>query len=70
VRGNHDEAADAGFGGAQHEHDHRDCRARQGEQRTADLHPCEREQRQDNLAKLVAVAADGEGVVQTAKFLR
>ena len=64
MRGNDDQAADAGFCGAQDEHDHGEGGARQEEQTAADAHAGEREQRQDDGPDLVAVAADGEGVVQ------
>ena len=70
MRGNHDQAADAGFGGTQDEHDCGEGGARQEEQRAADAHACKSEQREDDGPELVAVAADGEGVIQTAMVLR
>ena len=70
MRSNDDQAADAGFGGAQDEHDHTESGAGQYEERAADAHPCEREQGQDDGPELDAVAADGEGVIQTAMVLR
>ena len=70
MRGDNNEAANGGFGGAQDKHDGGEGGTGQGEERAADAHSGEREQGQNDLAKLVAIAADGEGVVQTATFLR
>ena len=70
MRSNDDQSADAGFGGAQDEHDCGEGGARECEQRSADAHLGKREQRQDDGPELIAIAADGEGIVQIAKVLR
>jgi hypothetical protein len=64
MRGNDYEAADGGLGGAQDEHYGAEDITLQREQRAANAHLGQREQCQNYLAKLIAVAFDGEGPVQ------
>jgi hypothetical protein len=70
VRGNHDQPSNAGFCRAQDEHDHGEGGARESEQRSAYAHAGKGEQGEDDSPDLIAIAADGEGVVQITKFLR
>ena len=79
MRRDENQPSHARFGRAQDEHDHGEDGARQGQLRTAiwpdrqrpvRAQAGKREQREDNGPDLIAVAADGEGVVQAAKVLR